>query len=227
MGITAQANSLAAGVWAENSNATGTGLIAIANGTGSTVLPAGSGGALSGMTTGVFARSATPGIGQAIHADQFGDIVRVAYWSGTTFFKINGIGTVSTIVRDTAERPVTMFCAESPEVLLTDYGQGQLVAGFAHIDLDPIFAHNVAITADHPLRVFIQLEDDENCQGVVVKNKTTTGFDVVELRGGLSNATFQYQIICNRKDEIAPSGRLSRYADVRFPPSSLLDTAGE
>jgi hypothetical protein len=75
---------------------------------------------------------------------------------------------------------------------------------------------SVAIDKLHPLRVFIQLEDDENTPGVVVKNKTATGFDVVERGGGKSGTPFQWQVICNRADEALAGGRLSRNADMRF-----------
>jgi LPXTG-motif cell wall-anchored protein len=78
----------------------------------------------------------------------------------------------------------------------------------------------------HPLRVFIQLEDDEDIVGGVVKNKSAAGFEVVERMGGRSNATFQYQVVANRADEVLPNGRLSRNADFRFdelaPPETTL-----
>ena len=62
----------------------------------------------------------------------------------------------------------------------------------------------------------MQLEGDENSRGVIVTKKTATGFDVVELDKGRSNATFQWQATANRKDELLPGGRLSRNADARF-----------
>ena len=70
----------------------------------------------------------------------------------------------------------------------------------------------------HPLRVYIQVEGDENCKGVVVKNKTGNGFDVVELMGGTSNATFQWHIVCNVADVDLGDGRISHLADSRFAP---------
>jgi len=42
---------------------------------------------------------------------------------------------------------------------------------------------------------------------------------VLELRGGRSNTPFQYHIVCTRADETLSSGRLSKYADLRFPPA--------
>ncbi|MGB4004502.1 MAG: hypothetical protein WBK81_07710, partial [Bacteroidales bacterium] len=87
-----------------------------------------------------------------------------------------------------------------------------------HIELDPDFAKNVTINEKHPLRVFIQLEDD--CQGVYVTNKTKTGFDVIELNGGSSNARFMWSVTANRADSYDENGNIiSKYADVRFGPA--------
>ena len=220
VGITAQANALAAGVRGENTNPNGTGMIGLANGASSVVLPNGSGGAFTGSITGLYARSTTGGTGQALYTEQFSDIVRVNYWNGTTHFKISGTGTVATNVQDradpTGERRVHLYAPEAPEILFQDYGEGRLQDGRAHIDLDPTFAGAVDISAANPLRVFIQLEDDETVLGVVVKNKSATGFDVVELGGGNSNAPFQWQVICNRADETLTNGRISRNAAARF-----------
>ncbi len=108
-----------------------------------------------------------------------------------------------------------------PEAYYEDYGQGQLVNGKVHIDMDPTYAKNICVNDKHPLRVFIQLEG--NCKGVYVTNKTATGFDVVELDGGTSNITFQYHIIGNQADAIMPSGVVSKFADLRFEPTPIPD----
>jgi hypothetical protein len=220
VGLTAQSGVLAAGVYGENSNANGTGAIGVGNDIGSAVFTAGSGGAFSGLTTGVFARSTDEGASQALYTDNFGDVVRVNYWNGTTLFKISGVGSVSTNVKDSTdpagERRVHLYAPEAPEILFQDYGQGRLREGRAHITLDPTFAGAVDISDANPLRVFIQVEDDENVLGVVVKNKSASGFDVVELGGGRSNAPFQWQVICNRADETFKGGRVSRNAATRF-----------
>jgi hypothetical protein len=219
VGISQQNNANAAGVWAQNNNATGTGLIAFGNNNPGATLVDGSGGALNGITTGVFARTSSPTLSSsAVYSDNFGAIVRMNYWSGSQQFKINGAGTVSTVVKDPTNpaQKITLYAPESPEILFTDYGTGRLHNGRAHIELDPRFAGNVTIDARHPLRVFVQLEGDENSRGVIVTKKTATGFDVVELDKGRSNATFQWQATANRKDELFPGGRLSRNADARF-----------
>jgi hypothetical protein len=93
-----------------------------------------------------------------------------------------------------------MFCPEMPEIFFMDVGQGQLQNGRAYITLDPIFAKNIVVNSQHPLRVIIQLEDE--CNGVRVTNKSQNGFEVVELHNGTSNARFTYFVIANRADSI-------------------------
>jgi hypothetical protein len=131
-----------------------------------------------------------------------------------TEYKVIGGGVVSTTVADNNGNQVVLHAPETPEVYFEDYGQGQLVNGKAHIDLDPTIAKNVIINEKHPLRAYIQLEGD--CNGVYVTNKTANGFDVVELQHGTSSSTFQWHIVCNRADEVMPSGKVSKLADLRF-----------
>jgi hypothetical protein len=200
-----------------NSNANGSGVGGAGNNQTMNYLVAGSGGSFTGITNGVFAYNTSLGVSQAIYTNNGGVIGRVNHYNGTTQFKILGTGTVSTIVEGiNNNEKVTLFCPESPEILFTDYGQGQLVNGKAHIELDPIFVKNVTINEKHPLRVFVQLEG--NCKGVYITNKTNHSFDVMELDGGASNVTFQWNVVCNRADEILPNGKISRNADMRFSP---------
>jgi hypothetical protein len=200
--------------------ASGTGVVASGNNAATTTLATGSGGAFRAVGTGVFAYSTTVGVGEAIYTQQFNNVVRVNYWSGTQQFKIAGTGVmpVACAVKDGQGVDRTMYCSESPEFFFEDYGQGQLVNGQAHINIDSLLAQYVIIDDKHPLRVYIQIEGDENCKGVVVKNKTGNGFDVVEMMGGTSNATFQWHIVCNVADVDLGNGRVSQLADSRFAP---------
>lgn len=132
-----------------------------------------------------------------------------------TLRKIIGPGSVNTIVKDMEGKLVALSAPEAPENLFQDYGQGRLVNGKAHVQLDPILAKNIVVDADHPLRVFIQLEGE--CNGVYVTNKTGNSFDVVELQGGTSNTPFMWTVVANRADEVLPDGSISRYSAERFP----------
>jgi len=92
---------------------------------------------------------------------------------------------------------VRLFTEESAEVWFTDYGEANLSNGSCHIELDPIFLQTVTIDSSHPMKVFVQAEGD--CNGVYVTDKTSTGFDVVELQVGESSVPFSYRVVCKRK----------------------------
>jgi hypothetical protein len=92
---------------------------------------------------------------------------------------------------------VKLFAEESTELYFSDYGEGRLNGGQAHVELDPVFVQTVTIDPHHPMKVFVQLEDD--CRGVYVTRKTTTGFDIVELQAGKSSAAFTYRVVCKRR----------------------------
>ena len=144
----------------------------------------------------------------------------VAYRTNNTNYKIYGTGSVSTVVdglNGRQDRKI-MFAPEMPEIHFMDVGQGQLQGGRAYIQLDPIFAKNIVVNEQHPLRVLIQLEDE--CNGVRVTNKSQHGFEVIELNGGTSKARFTYFVIANRADEKDEYGNvISKHEGVRLPPA--------
>jgi hypothetical protein len=200
----------------------GTGITASGQGIGAFYsLIAGSGGAFAGSGVGVYGYST--GTGNNTWGGYFSNGSGNAYAYvggrvGGTDYKINGVGAVSTIVKDLNGKSVNMFCPEAPEILFQDFGQGKLINGKCHISIDPVFSNNVVVNDKHPLRVFIQLNGD--CKGVYVINRTKEGFDVIELDGGSSNAEFTYYITANRIDTYDENGNMqSKYTDVRFPDS--------
>ena len=140
----------------------------------------------------------------------------VGYTLAATNYKINGNGSVATIVKDQNNNNINLFCPEAPEILFQDYGQGQLVSGKTHINLDPNYAKNVTVNEKHALRVIITMNDP--CPNTIyVTNRTATGFDVIENNNGTSNASFTYEVIANRADEVNMDGSIAKNADVRFP----------
>jgi hypothetical protein len=211
------------GVYAIGQNSgSGWGVIAAGNDLTPVTLGNGGGGAFTGDETAIYADvavTATTNNVEAIYTDRGGDVVRVNHRTGGTNYKIHGTGTmpVSCAVPDLLGNRRTMFAPEAPEFLFQDFGTGQLVNGFAHIDLDPIYALNVVVDSAHPLRVFVQLEGD--CNGVYVTNKSTTGFDVVELNNGQSNISFQYMVTANVADEKDAQGQVvNNLQNVRWQP---------
>jgi hypothetical protein len=150
--------------------------------------------------------------------------------SSGAHYALVGDGMLASTIPDptdpTGENRLVTHAPGAPEVYLMDFGQGRLAKGVAHVDLDARLAGSIFIDDDHPLRVFIQTEDDEDSFGVVVKNKTAQGFDVVERRHGTSNTRFQWQIIGNRADEVAGQA-VSVHAGLRFEVAPSPPAAGE
>lgn len=212
------------GVWGVNTNANGTGVIGAGTGSTSFYLAQGSGGAFGGRRIGVY--------GRAVQDSTTGGVLRaggyfytnVGAWSyvgavtaAGTIRKIEGLGTVNTVVDDVNGNQVVLSAPEAPENLFMDFGTAQLVNGQTHVSLDPTFSKNIVVNAEHPLRVFIQLEGD--CNGVYVTSKSAEGFDVKELMNGQSNVKFSWQVVANRADEVLPDGSVSKYSSERFAPS--------
>jgi hypothetical protein len=190
---------------------------------GTTYLVGGSGGAFSGWDVGIYGFYESPDVGSGmILQDDFTAQWDVGRWN-PVYYKIIGNGLVSTVVRDLDEQRVVMVCPEAPEALFQDYGTGRLVNGRATVALDPVFAKNIMVDEEHPLRVFVQLEGD--CNGVFVTNKTGTGFDVVELMGGTSNVPFTWSVHAVRATEVYTNSkgqqRIANYTG-RFNPAPPL-----
>lgn len=210
-GITTQSKGV--GVYGKHTSFTGTAIAGVSYYSGAPsitpyyLLATGSGASFKAPKVGLFswAYENTDTItGGAFHAGNYGlkplRYSYVAYYLNGTSYKLYGTGTVSTVVNCPPEirdkEKAIMFCPEAPEIVFQDYGVGQLKGGRARIDLDPILSHNIFVDETHPIKVFIQLEDE--CNGVYVANKSKLGFDVIELQSGKSNAKFSWIIIANR-----------------------------
>lgn len=153
----------------------------------------------SGSTYGGYfiADSAGSGTGYGIYAQ-----ASVVYWAGWfqgdlgVSHNLYVYGSKSAAVKVNSGEYHAMYSQESPENWFEDFGEGQLVNGKVHIDLDPLFQQTVTINSLNSMKVFVQLEGD--CNGVFV-TKGTTGFDVTELKGGASSVAFSYRVVAKRK----------------------------
>ena len=79
--------------------------------------------------------------------------------------------------------------------MFEDFGTAKLKNGRAVVTLDADFA-KIINTRDY--RVFPVPEAD--CNGLYVRSKGATSFEVRELQGGASNVAFSYRIVGRRKD---------------------------
>jgi hypothetical protein len=196
------------GVSGFNTNSTsGTGVAGLGNNGGTFYyLTVGSGGAFTGTNYGAvgFATNTSGQRAGGYFATTDGSAYAyVGLNNNGTIYKINGTGSVSTIM-ETREGKKNLFAPESPEAWIQDYGEGQLKNGRAIIYLDKLFLDCVVIDEKNPLKVFVQLRDD--CNGVYVKTYEDH-FEVIELQNGKSNARFCYQVIAKWKG----------YEKLRFP----------
>ncbi len=223
--LASTSSSVGFGGYARNLNVSGTGLMSIGNAGTGNFLTAGSGGAFNGIPIGIAAFSGNTNTngnaGGYFVGNTTGQFAYVSTRVAATWYKINGTGTVASILRNQNGPAKNVFCPEAPEILLQDYGVGQLVNGKAHIAIDEVLSKNITVNEQHPLRVYITLKGE--CNGVFVTNENDKGFDVIELANGKSNAKFNYQLVANRADEVDASGEvMSKNADVRFPDSPSL-----
>jgi len=205
------------GVYGYNTDLLGTGVVGVGNNNLPAYLASGSGSASTGQYIGVFGKALLTSNNDTTAGGYFvagSSYAYVGAFDGSLNRKIVGNGTVNTIVKDINDKPVLLSAPEAPENLFNDYGSGQLQNGKAKIVLDPTLSKNISVTDKHPLRVFIQLEG--NCKGVYVTNKSQTGFEVIELDYGTSNAQFTWFVSANRADEVGSNGTVLKNCEERF-----------
>jgi hypothetical protein len=86
---------------------------------------------------------------------------------------------------------VAEYAARQTEPTIEDFGEAQLIAGRAHIDIRADFGD--AIDRGSRYLVFITPEGDN--RGLFVIDKSAAGFDVRESQDGRSNIAFAYRIV--------------------------------
>ncbi len=202
-----------------NTYSTGTGLMAVGNGTTGYYLSNGSGVAATGYYTGLYAKANQTGNhGQEAIYARLAEGSQSAYichrTSVGTQYKILGDGLASTIMH-TSKGRVALVCPESPEAWIEDFGSGSAVGGRAHVDLDPMYLDCITVDDEHPLKVFVQLTSPAVQQFYVEKGKT--GFDVVFVGDGADEvaATFDYKVVGKWKGNEG-----FRFEPVEAPPTS-------
>jgi len=104
-------------------------------------------------------------------------------------------GTISPVVKTSANRQIGLYTVQSSENWVEDYGRGALANGVATLNIDHDFAETVSSDASY--HVFLTPRGD--CEGLYVTNATATSFEVHELRGGKSSVQFDYRIVAHRK----------------------------
>ncbi|MBN1425513.1 hypothetical protein JXA88_13245 [Candidatus Fermentibacteria bacterium] len=124
--------------------------------------------------------------GETASSDGYG----VYYYGG-----LGGVGKMTSIVR-TSKGPTGLGVHTTAGDWVEDFGEGQLVNGRCHIELDPLFLETVTIDAANPMKVFVELGG--RCRGVFVE-RGVTGFDVIEQDDGTSAVPFCFRVVAKRK----------------------------
>ena len=179
------------GVYGESASAAGAGV-------------EGKAAASSGLNWGVYGWSVSPngkgvqGLGAAVSGFNYGIYGATHSPSGYGVYSSGNFGasgTKSCVVK-TSQGPTLLYCQESPENWFEDFGEGRLVNGRCHIELDPLFLETVTIDDANPMKVFVTLNG--RCRWVYVE-RGSTGFDVIEQDDGTSNVGFCYRVVAKRK----------------------------
>ena len=190
------------GTFESNSNANGIGVHGTVHGT-SAIAVYGTAYSLTGQTYAIFGYNGSSG-GRGVYGyvdSESGNTYGVygqsdspsgygVYYSGG----IGGSGLMRTVVL-TSQGPTGLDAVSAAGSWVEDFGEGHLLNGHAHIDLDPIYLQTVTIDETNPMKVFVQLKGD--CFGVYVDDGQS-GFDVFELQGGTSSVPFTYRVVAKR-----------------------------
>jgi hypothetical protein len=103
------------------------------------------------------------------------------------------------------------YCMESPESWFEDFGRARLTRGRAEVRLDRDFA---ALVRTDDFHVFLTAEGET--VGLYVADRSETGFEVREQRGGDGEVPFSYRVVARRRD--VDAGRLAEFELPEFPP---------
>jgi len=204
----------------ENTHSNGTALVAAGTGGAGYYLTNGVGLSGTARNYPIYARATASGNqGQCAiytYLDEGSKVVRVNYQNSMgTHYKIAGAGIASTVM-DTKAGKKTLFCPESPEAWIEDYGSGKISSGQCHVDLDPLFLDCVTVNKNHPLKVLVTLTSPIANQYYVKKG--LTGFDLVIVGEGAEKVegTFDYKVAGKWKDNES-----LRFADYEEPPTAV------
>jgi hypothetical protein len=178
-----------------------------------------------GSSAGVRGISLDPGgtgvVGEADGPSGFGVVGFSSQgFAGLFWGKVDVLGTFSVFGVKSAVVPFAdgshrrLYCMESPESWIEDFGIGQLVNGQAQVQLEADFA---AVVNSDSYHVFITEYEDHNALYVV--NRTNTGFGVRSKTSNTVKGTFSYRIVAKRKDIEGP-----RLEKVRIPSAKLKPT---
>jgi hypothetical protein len=165
---------------------------------GTTLSPTGAGVhgvATSGVTTGVGVRASSLGgygllasCSTGVAGAFVGHVVVIG-----NLIAFGGIKSAAVPHPDGSHR--LTYSVESPESWFEDFGRARLTGGRAEVGLDPDFA---ALVRTDDFHVFLTAEGETT--GLYVGDRSETGFEVREQRGGDGEVAFSYRVVARRRD---------------------------
>ncbi|EKD42977.1 MAG: hypothetical protein ACD_72C00514G0001, partial [uncultured bacterium] len=118
----------------------------------------------------------------------------------TSIFAIDDSGHFVTKL-NTTDGLKNMYAMQSPAAEFVFSSSSQLVAGETKIEFDQTIKD--IIDPDQSLKITVTLTSNE-AKGLFVAEKNNSGFTVKEVKGGSSNASFDWMVVARRKDYTAP-----------------------
>ncbi|MCX7651874.1 MAG: hypothetical protein N2200_03290 [Bacteroidia bacterium] len=111
---------------------------------------------------------------------------RVAVRDGTNTYKIQGTGTVNTIIQDGKGGACLLTAPEAPQLLFQDFGEGELEKGKAFISIEPLLLPHIVLD-----EIQVWVTPLSPCKGLYVQPvPEKRGFFVYERGGGESTLRF-------------------------------------
>lgn len=104
-----------------------------------------------------------------------------------------------------------VYCVESPESWIEDFGKGTLTSGKAAVTLDKDFA---AVVHTDDYHVF--LTEYSESHGLYVSGQTAGGFTVQERGNGTASGRFSWRVVAKPKSTVK-SGRLNKFTMPNLP----------
>ncbi len=130
-------------------------------------------------------------------------------------------GQLSSEQKTSDGRVATSYSARAASPTMEDAGEAQLVNGFAHVSLDPVFSRSISTVK--PYLVFTTPQGDSNV--LYVTHRTPAGFDVRESKGGRSTMAFDYRIVADPYGARAQRMAYMKPQGARQPASAAVSRA--
>jgi hypothetical protein len=108
-----------------------------------------------------------------------------------------------------------VYCVESPESWIEDFGTEKIASGKADVSLDPDFA---AVVHTDDYKVFLTPLGDS--KGLYVAQQSAAGFSVREQQGGTSTLSFHWRVVA--RPAVAAEKKAQRLA--KFEPPKPVAT---